>query len=701
MGLFSRRKSSTQSFGPASTTPSQHYTDKSTQLHTYPGQGSWDFDSAPVPSTPLYDSTSHTNNAGERKSFASKRHSKTSRPVTAQSAAPSSYPTLTPKLAKKTERPPSAASRVFVTNGRAISRDGKTPQSKQTRGQTKSEPILFRDISSTSILRTTQSMRSLKVKSVDLLKSNPRLSYLTPTPAPPPSRARNDELLFHHDGRGLFASKTVANLADDLDAHGLRKLLERDSRRRGQFRSSEHLRKQMYQFAMPEEIPSSPRARDYDSGYPIRDYENWFGDPGPSTIRPVLGSHRSSNSIESKTRERMDSGRSFANDAIPRESTDTMKRPPSRKPELPPILLFGQSSQAQEPKESPILLLGPNSARSTETQSTHPNSFIDSPIQLLSRTPIDAPVSQEPSQSPPPPAKSPLRPRILSFVTDTGSSIQDNEYETAEEFGSETPGPLTEEEHDDDDDESIDFWHESPVIPRDVKDLTPKPSNLALFTSVHTEDIERTPTQPSAADNRQLRAAAWPLPKNNSIPPSDTESLTGGYEDEESNVPIFSPETEWMDSPIIGNVLPDISVVPPRSQGSMESEGSWLSGKLDIEKAVRKSFAGGPVRRTPPIILETSPVKGDGNIIPAGFNSSTPSGLVRDRPDYEGADYGSEEEEDGDEVPVMIGERVRQGSAARKVEVVDRPSLEGVAARVSGESPERSRDSKQSEIIIA
>lgn len=698
MGLFSRRKSSTQSFGAASTTPSQYYTDKSTQLHTYPGQGSWDFDSAPVPSTPLYDSTSHTNNAGERKSFASRRYSKSSRPVMAQSGVSSSYPTLTPKLTKKNERPPSAASRVFVTNGQAISRDGKTPQSKQTRGPTKSEPILFRDISSTNILRTTQSMRSLKVKSVDLLKSNPRLSYLTPTPAPPSSRAKNDELLFHHDGRGLFASRTVANLADDLDTHGLRKLLERDSRRHGQFRSSEHLRKQTYQSTLPEDIPSSPRPIDYDSGYPIRDYENLFGDPGPSTIRPVLGSDRSSNSIESQTRQRKDSGRSFANEATPRESTDTMKRPPSRKPELPPILLFGQSNQAQEPKESPILLLGPNSARSTETQSTHPNSFIDSPIQLLSQNPTDAPVSQDPPQSPPPPAKSPLRPRILSFVTDTGSSIQDNEYETAEEFGSETPGPLTE---DDDDDESIDFWHESPVIPRDVKDLTPKPSNLALFTSMYTEDIERTPTQPSASylqDNPQLRAA-WPLPKENSIPQSDTEFSAAEYEDEESNVPIFSPETEWMDSPIIGNVFPDVSV-PPQSQGSMESEGSWLSGKLDIEKAVRKSFAGGPARRTPPIILEASPVKGDGNIIPSGFNSSTPNGFARDRPDYEGADYGSEEE-DGDEVPVMMGERVRQGSAARKVEVVDRPSLEGVAARVSGESPERSRDFKQSEIIIA
>ena len=34
-------------------------------------------------------------------------------------------------------------------------------------------------------------------------------------------------------------------------------------------------------------------------------------------------------------------------------------------------------------------------------------------------------------------------------------------------------------------------------------------------------------------------------------------------------------------------------------------------------------------------------------------------------------------------------ERVRQGSKARMVEVIDSPSLEGLEARLSGESPER------------
>ena len=152
----------------------------------------------------------------------------------------------------------------------------------------------------------------------------------------------------------------------------------------------------------------------------------------------------------------------------------------------------------------------------------------------------------------------------------------------------------------------------------------------------------------------------------------------------------------------MGSVFPPPEPPLPQSQGSMESEGSWLSGKMDIEKAVRKSFAGSPARRTPPIILETSAVKGDGNIIPSGLMQA--NWTETRKPDYEGAEYGSEEE-DEDVVPNIWSERVRQGSAARKVEVVDRPSLEGVAGRVSSgntSSPERrSQDLRQNEIILA
>jgi hypothetical protein len=150
-------------------------------------------------------------------------------------------------------------------------------------------------------------------------------------------------------------------------------------------------------------------------------------------------------------------------------------------------------------------------------------------------------------------------------------------------------------------------------------------------------------------------------------------------------------------SPIIQDTaIPAIDVVPP-SRGSIESEGSWLSGKMDIEKAVRKSFhASSPSRRTPPILLESSavqtmlspsPLKTDGvNYAAGGY-----------QPDYEGEDYGDSDEDGG-----VLGqfERVRKGSAARRVEVVDGDRVEGVAARISGESPERSRVSTQGEIIL-
>jgi hypothetical protein len=54
-------------------------------------------------------------------------------------------------------------------------------------------------------------------------------------------------------------------------------------------------------------------------------------------------------------------------------------------------------------------------------------------------------------------------------------------------------------------------------------------------------------------------------------------------------------------------------------------------------------------------------------------------------PDYTGEEYGDED--------VDGRERMRQGSLARKVEVVDsHDGVEGVVGRVSGESPERGRE---------
>ena len=166
------------------------------------------------------------------------------------------------------------------------------------------------DISATN-LRSTTDARSLKVKSLDLLKSNPRLKYLIPDlPPPPPSTARSSELQFHHDGRGLFAAKTVANLADDLDTSGLRKLLERDTRR---YQSSYELRQNYYRRQMPGEIPQSRgnatiSTEGYERSFRGERPYNPFMDPGPSTtIRPILRSDRS----ESMDSQRFESAQSY------------------------------------------------------------------------------------------------------------------------------------------------------------------------------------------------------------------------------------------------------------------------------------------------------------------------------------------------------------------------------------------------------
>ena len=55
------------------------------------------------------------------------------------------------------------------------------------------------------------------------------------------------------------------------------------------------------------------------------------------------------------------------------------------------------------------------------------------------------------------------------------------------------------------------------------------------------------------------------------------------------------------------------------------------------------------------------------------------------KPDYGGEEHGSS----GDEFARRRRERIRQGSAARRVEIVDGPNVEGIVGRVSGESVER------------
>jgi hypothetical protein len=274
--------------------------------------------------------------------------------------------------------------------------------------------------------------------------------------------------------------------------------------------------------------------------------------------------------------------------------------------------------------------------------------------------------------------------------TDTASSIRDHEYETADdEFGSETPNALSELDNEE--------WHDSPVIPRDAKDSNPRPQQR------HFNGVQRS--SPWLAD---------PTTTEDGISESSSAIDFGESEDGVSlSDPIFPPDAQWGgESPVIGSVtpvigttvapitgttipaaspiihdtaIPAIDVVPP-SRGSVESEGSWLSGKMDIEKAVRKSFhASSPSRRVTPILLESSPVTG--TLAPSPLKSDALANAYR--PDYEGEDYGDSDEDGG-----VLGqqfEKVRQGSAARRVEVVDGDRVEGIAARISGESPERKR----------
>ena len=236
----------------------------------------------------------------------------------------------------------------------------------------------------------------------------------------------------------------------------------------------------------------------------------------------------------------------------------------------------------------------------------------------------------------------PSRLPTFSFPTEITASAQDAEYETAEEFGSETPRDLSDLENE--------KLRNSPVIPND---LTPKASNQNIFNQ-----------------------DTW-LADINSLGPSDTESSNAiDFPDEENEDDNAIIHPQWSEN--LGRESP------------VESEGSWLSGRMEIENAVRKSFHTTSTQRTPPIILESSPLpqviahsrlKID-TISAAVMNARTWSSASK--PDYEGPGYESSGDESG-----MRRERVRHGSAARKVEVVDSPTVEGVVGRVSGEIVER------------
>jgi len=314
---------------------------------------------------------------------------------------------------------------------------------------------------------------------------------------------------------------------------------------------------------------------------------------------------------------------------------------------------------------------------------------------------------------------------MATDITDPLSSIE-GEYETADdhfgtdgeyntdEYGSDTPNAFLSELEDQE-------WHDSPVIPRTSPEDTPKPSQrtwtstiasardpFAAVGNMHkttmgggnemSRDIDTEMTPKATRPHIQIPYS--PSPKTNPRDPSftDTESLhslsrhLSDDDDDVINTPIFAqPHTitpPKPTTPVSGTVIPsaspiipshrpvdiDINVIPPGSSGTIDSEASWLSGKMDIQNAVRKSFHGSPVGKSP-ILLDAS--AGDSSAL----GLIDPKGLWK--PDYRGEEY--EQENMGDE---MV-ERVRQGSKARKVEVVNSPGLEGLEARLSGESPER------------
>ena len=664
MGLFSRRKPSTIFFSRSGeTNPSgwQEYEEKTPQLHPVQGEQRFDFnfgrDILPTSPAgiPFNDGTIHTSSSFDIPASASRPSRRlqtqhrpvtaTTRPATAQSIATSaSHPRLTPSM-KKNERP-STASRVFVVNGQPINSNGKVlPQSRKATEPGQSISTIPHDISATP-LRPMSSSRSLKVRSVDLLKPNPRLSYLAPPDPPNESKLPEQriELQFRHDGRGLFAKKTVAELADTLDTKALRKLLERDMRR---YQTVGHL-KDRYCLeptrVLQGQIPQSRRtlrkeqSDAYESfGFPSERSYNPYADPGPSTIRPVLQSDRT-DSLDSHGFEMAERFSALRHDK-PIDSG-------LERPNLPPILLTGKPRPMDKALEnnlpdintSPIMLLGPNSARSTETQSTQPRSLPrESPINLLS--------PQSAAQSAPQPQTN-VRPSFFSSPMGTYA-----EYEKAEEYTSEPPQNPSERYT------PNSKWEDSPIIPRPSR--TPNEEDAGVFTvdrhrRWHSDATTRSDAESSNAPDY----------------PSDLS-----FDEEDHRTPMFNSTTWHRSSPHIST--------PTSRDSPVESEGSWLGGQTDVAKAVRKGFAkSAPGIRASPAVLESAPPPAvHGPLRVDVFLGAGAEG----RSDYEGAEWESSDgEEDGHDRQV---ERVTQGSACRRVEVVHSPSVEGVIPRVvSGES---------------
>ena len=679
MGLFSRRKSSIQSFGSPPSYENKPFYEKPPKLHPLPGEEGFLFNFPPP--TPLQDGTARTNNSMDLQPPLSRRFTKSNRPTTAHSDLSFLPPKLTPKTTKKNERPPSAASRVFFNNGQPISSTGKSvaPRSRLGRGHTIS---LSNDISFTN-LPSSANVQSLKIKSIDLLKSNPRLKYVIPD-IPPPPPSRSNELQFRHDGRGLFAAKTVSNLADELDTSGLRKLLDRDTRR---YQSNYDLRKQYYRpLNMAGQIPQSRgntvsrrntvSTDEYENyGYPSERAYDPFPDAGPSTIRPVFGGSDRSESSNSHRFESAQSYRMPEDDSqfraqsyrMPEDSQPRQLQPQdpidnSRgKHNFPPILLLEnrqkEEASVDQPyaiskEESPVILLASKSTKSRETQYTLPT---ETPIHIHSQ-----------------PTASNVRPSIFAFPTEptsSGAAI----YETVEEFGSETPQDLSDLGN-----ESVEEWH--PVIPQDRKDLTLKASNQRLFD--HHSSLADIHTGPSDANY------------SNAIE----------FEEEDDyHHPIFHPHTTWGESgaSIASPSRTESPVFPGSRDSPVESEGSWLSGRIDIEKTVAKSFRA-TSRRTPPILLESSilpqdkdhsPLKIDAIDFAAEMNARAWSSA--NKPHYGGVENGNT----SDKVS-GIRERFRQVIAARRVQVVDGPNVEGIVGRISGESVERDFDRNEEIVLV-
>lgn len=170
-----------------------------------------------------------------------------------------------------------------------------------------------------------ESTHSLKLKSLDLLKSNPRLQYLSP-PLNPSVSTPPKGLIFHHDGRGLFASKTVDDLADELDSHGIRKLLDRDSRRNRGYVSYNH--------EIVGQTPPSRGNTDYTGECGDIPDNYFYAAAGPSNLHTEIWSEFGSEE---------------------RNSSETIQ--PSRDQHIYPIVIFGKDQEAsQEQQSSPMTL---------------------------------------------------------------------------------------------------------------------------------------------------------------------------------------------------------------------------------------------------------------------------------------------------------------------------------------------------------